>query len=293
MRPRALSPEQEIEIARRYAAEGLLALSRAFGVTKQTICNVLRRAGVSLKRDQARLPERPTTPVKCDRPIHLHTMRRRNETVTPRNGLATCSVRVVEEMCETYHVYRSAGPCSTYCFAVSENGRPVAAFAWQPTALGAARAVCPEAPQGVLALSRMVAVPRNERDLRHLSKPLREQMHKLIDRTRWPVLITFSDEGQGHTGHVYKCSGWEKTTRSERSFYVDSSGRRRSVPTSDHHRDERDLRQGGKTVLQRWEHWACPRGEAARWMTAHGWRREPIPGRVWRSGNPAFTWIRQ
>lgn len=34
-----------------------------------------------------------------------------------------------------------------------------------------------------------------------VSKPLRRQMRVEIDRGRWPVLITYSDEGQGHTGH--------------------------------------------------------------------------------------------
>jgi tRNA U34 5-carboxymethylaminomethyl modifying GTPase MnmE/TrmE len=57
------------------------------------------------------------------------------------------------------------------------------------------------------------ALPREERRLRHISKPLKRQMRDLIDRTRWPVLVTYSDEGQGHLGHVYKCSGWQKTTR--------------------------------------------------------------------------------
>jgi len=78
----------------------------------------------------------------------------------------------------------------------------VAAYAWQPPPPGASRAVCPEAPEGVLALSRMVAVPRDERRLQHVSTPLRRQMRVLIDRGRWPVLVTYSDEGQGHTGNA-------------------------------------------------------------------------------------------
>jgi hypothetical protein len=50
-------------------------------------------------------------------------------------------------------------------------------------------------------------------------------MNVLIDRTRWPVLVTYSDIGQGHTGHVYKCSGWEKVGEPERRCPL---GRRRS-----------------------------------------------------------------
>lgn len=30
----------------------------------------------------------------------------------------------------------------------------------------------------------------------------------LIDRDRWPILVTYADEGQGHTGAIYEASGW-------------------------------------------------------------------------------------
>lgn len=119
----------------------------------------------------------------------------------------------VRALCEAHHGYGSAGGVSAYAFVVVERGTNIAGYAWQPPPPNAAATVCPEAPGGVLALSRMVAVPKDERELKHVSKPLREQVKKLIDRTRWPVLVTYSDEGQGHTGYVYKCSGWEATTR--------------------------------------------------------------------------------
>jgi hypothetical protein len=32
---------------------------------------------------------------------------------------------------------------------------------------------------------------------------------RLIDRQRWPVLLTYADSGQGHTGAIYKATGWE------------------------------------------------------------------------------------
>lgn len=106
-----------------------------------------------------------------------------------------CSIEVVRGLCERFHIYESAGGLAVDAFAVYENGEPVAGYAWQPPPPGAAKGVCPEAPQGVLALSRMVAVPKSDRALKHVSKPLREQMKRMIDRTRWPVLVTYSDEG--------------------------------------------------------------------------------------------------
>jgi hypothetical protein len=202
------------------------------------------------------------------------------------------TVEVVADLCQRYHGYGSAGQIATYAFAVIENGEPVAAFAWQPASLGSAHAACPEAPEGVLTLSRMVAVPKTERRLRHLSKPLRHQMLHLIDRTRWPVLVTYSDEGQGHTGHVYKCSGWMPTARTVNPVHVNSEGQRVSIPTSDK-REDRDAKREGTTTMQRWEHRVCRSGEGAEHMAKHGWRRVEIPGRTLRSGNQASTWVRE
>lgn len=195
----------------------------------------------------------------------------------------------VRALCEQFHGYGSAGGASVYCWGVHEDGRLVAAYSWQPPPPGAAKAVCPEAPQGVLALSRMVAVPREARALNHVAKPLRHQMRHLIDRGRWPVLLTYSDEGQGHTGHAYKCSGWEKTSKASRPFYLNSDGRRASTYSNGRH-GSRELTRGGNTTIQRWEHWACQRGQAAAWMVGHGWLRLPVEGKVWRSGNVAHTY---
>jgi hypothetical protein len=209
----------------------------------------------------------------------------------PGYDLRPISLDEVRDLCTRFHGYGSAGGIAVAAFGVFEGGSVVAAFAWQPPPPGAARSVCPEAPSGVLALSRMVAVPRTERQLNHVSKPLRRQMRTLIDRGRWPVLVTWSDFGQGHTGHVYRCSGWTPTLKAERGFRVDGDGRRVSRYANGRY-DGRGIEEGGTTTLQRQEHRACPPGEALAWMEAHGWRREPVPGKVWRSGNPAFTWRR-
>ena len=202
-----------------------------------------------------------------------------------------CPLTTVDAMCRSHHGYGAAGGVATYSFAVYEAGHPVAAYAWQPPPPGAAKAVCPEAPAGVLALSRMVAVPREDRALNHVSRPLRRQMNAAIDRGRWPVLVTYHDEGQGHTGHVYKCSGWELVGHGrKRAFYVDGNGARASRYAGGVS-GGRDLTKGGTTTIHRWEHWACQRGDAAMWMAEKGWTRIPIAGRVWRSGKPAYRWV--
>lgn len=104
------------------------------------------------------------------------------------------------------------------------------------------------------------------------------------------MLVTFSDEGQGHTGYVYQCAGWEKTERRRAVVMLDESGARASR-YSNGKTGGRTLTRGPDTFIQRWEDWACPRGEAASWMAAHGWRRVPS-GRTYRSGAPGYRWER-
>ena len=191
---------------------------------------------------------------------------------------------------EKYHGYGGAGNLKTYAFAVFEDDKPVAAYIWLQPAPGAAKSVCPEAPEGVLALSRMVAVPKSERHLKHISKPLKLQFG-LIDRTRYPVLITYSDEGQGHTGYVYQCSGMEKTLRSKVRFFVDKIGKRVSAYSNGRMRTD-EVFPGGSTFIQRWEHWSCNKGEADMHMTNAGWVKTPIPGKVWKSGNQAHRLVK-
>jgi hypothetical protein len=212
------------------------------------------------------------------------------EAKRPNYDMHACSLEEIRDLCQRFHGYGGVSSSSTYCFGVYEAGVAVAAYIWQPPPPGAARSVCPEAPHAVLALSRMVAVPRAQRTLNHVSRPLRRQM-KFIDRGRWPVLVTYHDEGQGHTGHVYKCSGWESTMRSERPVYETNDGRRASSYSNGRH-GARDLTRVGTTFVQRWEQWACARGDAARHLAASGWCRVPVPGKRWKSGNQAFTFVK-
>lgn len=191
---------------------------------------------------------------------------------------------------EAHHGYKSLGKLLTYIHAVYEGDRIVAAFAWSPPPPGASKSVCPEAPHAVLALVRMVAVPKSERTLKHISKPLRQIAKQHIDRTRWPVLISYSDEGQGHNGFVYECAGWTATKRAKRSIAEDSTGARVSTYANgkrSHHA------KTGTTTLQRWESWIIPAGTVVSHMSENGWTREAIPNKVWSSGSQAYRYVKR
>lgn len=214
---------------------------------------------------------------------------------TPQFDIRPTTISTVASLFDRFHPYKSTGKLSVYTFAVFENEEPVAAFVWQPPPPGAARSVFPELPQGVLTLSRMVAAPKSERRLNHISKPLRHQMKRLIDRTRWPVLITYSDESVGHTGHVYKCSGWQKTERRKAQTLTTEDGRRVSRYSNGVAANHNNVTKG-TAWIQRWEHWiAGARADAKpalELFTAH-WDKVPIEGKTWRSGAQAYRYERR
>lgn len=163
----------------------------------------------------------------------------------------------------------------------------LAAWIFQPPPYGAAKSVSSGEPQGCLSLSRMVAVPKKERDW-HLSKPLRWLLKKGLDRGRYPVIVTYADEGEGHCGNVYKCAGMQRDGVRYSTRYNDSEGRRRSIYTNGGRAT--GLVRSGKSKIIRFVHRVCEKGDERKHMEENGWRRVPT-GKVWRSGNPGFTWV--
>ena len=185
---------------------------------------------------------------------------------------------------ERYHGYGSLGRVGNVWVA----GDPVeVAFAWQPPPYGAAKAVSPGCPAAALSLSRMVAIPFCQRNY-HISKPLKWLMKKGIDRTRYPVLVTYADVGQGHCGNVYRCSGWQEDGERVSPVWLEqgkrisvySGGRMKKLGPPDEH-----------TTIIRFVHRVCEKGGEMAWLTNNGWRRVPAGG-VWKSGNPKMKWVR-
>lgn len=91
---------------------------------------------------------------------------------------------------------------------------------WLPPTRAAAEKTYPEDWQGVLSLSRLAiapGVPKNACTFL-LSRSIR-----LMDRDRWPCLVTYADEWQGHAGTIYRAAGWayEGLTKPERIYTRD------------------------------------------------------------------------
>jgi hypothetical protein len=189
-----------------------------------------------------------------------------------------------------HHAYEGGGAVADV-WVCREGGRVVAGWAWNPPAPGAANRYAPACPASVLGLSRMVAIPKAERSWQ-ISKPLLWLMRHGLDRGRWPVLLTYSDAGAGHLGLAYMASRWKRGETTVAEVYEDSTGARRCPRVRGGQRVE-GLILVGETQVTAWTHRACPAGQEAAHMAAHGWRAVPIPGRSWRSGAPRMTWTRE
>jgi hypothetical protein len=76
---------------------------------------------------------------------------------------------------------------------------------WLPPTRVAAESVNRANPRGVLALSRFCiaeGVPTNGASF------LLGHSMKMIDRLKWPTLLTYADTYYGHTGAIYKATNW-------------------------------------------------------------------------------------
>ncbi len=81
---------------------------------------------------------------------------------------------------------------------------------WIPPTKSAALATYPANWRGVLALSRLVVAPNVPKNACTF---MLAASRKMIDRRRWPALVTYADEWQGHTGTIYRADNWQDVGR--------------------------------------------------------------------------------
>lgn len=106
-----------------------------------------------------------------------------------------------------WHYAKSSPNTATYRHGlIGPDWVHYGAAVWLPPTRAAAEKVAGEEWHGVLCLSRLVVAP--EVPTNGASFLLGRSM-KLIDRKRWPVLLTYADTKLGHTGAIYKATNWE------------------------------------------------------------------------------------
>lgn len=82
---------------------------------------------------------------------------------------------------------------------------------WLPPTRVACESVDREQWKKVLSLTRMVLVPGTPKNA--CSFLLSRSIAHIREDKRFVALVTYADESQGHTGGVYRASGWEYVGR--------------------------------------------------------------------------------
>lgn len=106
--------------------------------------------------------------------------------------------------------YSSAPNTATYCHGLLRSDEEILARCWGgaiwiPPTKTAAQRLAGEDWQGVLSLTRLVVDPDAPPNAASF---LLGRSMKLLDRRRWPWLVTYADTSQGHTGAIYQATNW-------------------------------------------------------------------------------------
>ncbi len=112
-----------------------------------------------------------------------------------------------------WHYARGGPNTSTYRHGLYRSDPAMAPFVgelvgvalWIPPTRRAAESVAGQDWGGVLCLSRLAIAP--EVGTNGASFLLGRSM-RLIDRCRWPWLLTYADANMGHTGAIYRATNW-------------------------------------------------------------------------------------
>lgn len=128
-----------------------------------------------------------------------------------------CPHATAKKLVEKHHYSRAAANTSvhSHCLVQRATGRIVGAALWMPPTATAAKARAkaalgtPERHREVLVLSRLVVAPGEPKNAAGI---LLGASEKLVRRDpRWSLLVTYADQGEGHTGTIYRATNWQPT----------------------------------------------------------------------------------
>jgi hypothetical protein len=128
------------------------------------------------------------------------------------------AIHVARRMVEAEHYAHGAANTATYLHGIYRSGEEQSDLNcqgiawWIPPTKSAALATYPDDWNGVLCLSRMVILPGVPKNACSF---LLAASRKLIDRDRWPCLVTYADPMRGHTGAIYLADNWQRVGMSK------------------------------------------------------------------------------
>ena len=117
-------------------------------------------------------------------------------------------LRLAQEVTRQYHYAHGGANTATYAHGLFRRGAELQCLGiawWIPPTKSSALKTYPLHWQGVLSLSRLVILPDVPKNAATF---LLARSVRLIDRAKWPCLVTYADEWQGHTGAIYRAANW-------------------------------------------------------------------------------------
>ena len=137
----------------------------------------------------------------------------------------TVPLREVQELVRQFHYARGGSNTATFRHGLihRETGDLLGAAWWIPPTKAAAQSVDPEW-QRVINLTRLVVSP--DAPTNAASFLLGKSMQAIKKDGRYRTLLTYADEGQGHSGAIYRATNWEYLgIRPGDPVYLDPTGR--------------------------------------------------------------------
>ena len=129
-------------------------------------------------------------------------------------------IKQARKMIVEYHYAKGCANTAVAVHGLFDCIGDLCGVAWWMPPIRAAAAAAYHDPTKVLALSRLViapGVPKNACSF------LISRSIKMIDKNKWPCLVTYADSWQGHRGTIYKATNWEEVgeTKPEKCYVKD------------------------------------------------------------------------
>lgn len=122
-----------------------------------------------------------------------------------------------------YHYARGCANTAVYVHGLYRGEVLVGAALWMPPTRVCAESVHVEWRR-VLSLSRLAIAPGEPQNAASIL--LGASMRRILQSRRWVALVTYADQSQGHTGTIYRATGWayRGETKPE-ARWIDATGR--------------------------------------------------------------------
>ena len=166
----------------------------------------------------------------------------------PEWAVRPCSqVEAVDFITETHYAKGAPNTAvARHALIRKLDDRMMGVALWLPPTKNAAASVS-EDYRAVLALSRLCVhdeAPRNAASF------LLGRSMRMLDRERWPVLLTYADTALGHTGAIYKATNWTRLGEVPGSDnWINSAGVRRGRKRGGRNYTAAEMREMGFTKL--------------------------------------------